>query len=518
MNRRISILCLAWCLIFAGWSWGAQGCQAGMGPLRFRITLSPEIAPQGASGRLFVLMSTASEKRDMLRTGFVPTSTGLSAMEVEHLGAGESLTFDPDVKAYPRPFSQLQPGRYQFMALLDPEHRLPYFGQGEGDLVGPVAAFENFDPSCTKEVSLSIDRRLGARRARKENANITLAEFTSPLLSAFWGRPIKMRAGVVLPKDFAANPAELYPAVYDVHGYGGDYRGAWDAGPALIEAISEGRRAKMVHIFLDGSLPSGHHEFADSANNGPWGQALVSEFIPWLEKNYRLIPKPHARFLTGHSSGGWSTLWLQVNYPDFFGGTWSTAPDPVDFRNFTGIDVTAGSKENVYRSADGKERNLVRFGGNNVVSFEQFAEQEEVQGEYGGQLASFEWVFSPKGPDGRPMRLFNRKTGEKDPAVQLAWQTYDIRLILDRKWESLGPLLKGKIHVFCGGEDTFHLNEAVSLLCEFFKAKNSDAGCEIVPGRDHSNLYQSYKTYPEGLGARIDQEMWQAFVSARKDK
>ncbi len=516
MRRLILALFLVQGPIHAELLPAAQVCQSGAGPLRFRITLSKEIAPRGVSGRLFVLMSSAAERQDMLRTGFVPGATGLSALEVKYLAPGETITFDPDIKAVPKPFSQLQPGQYQFMALLDPDHSLPYTGENQGDLYGPVLLFENFNPSCTKEVALSLDRRMGPRRMPRENENIKLAEFTSPLLTAFWGRPIKMRAGIVLPKGLGSGSSELYPAVYDVHGYGGDYRGAWDAGPSLIAAMADGKRSRMVHVFLDGSLPSGHHEFADSVNNGPWGQALVSEFIPWLEKTYRLIPMPYARFLTGHSSGGWSTLWLQITYPDFFGGTWSTAPDPVDFRSFTGVEVTPGSMENVYRSASGRERNLVRFNGREVASFEEFARQEEVQGDYGGQLASFEWVFSPKGSDGRPMQLFNRQTGEQNPEVQRAWQRYDIRLILDQKWESLGPKLKGKIHVICGGEDTFHLNESVSLLCDFFKSRNSDATCEIVPGRDHSNLYRSYKTYPDGLAARIDKEMWQVFEARRK--
>ena len=99
----------------------------------------------------------------------------------------------------------------------------------------------------------------------------------------------------------------------------------------------------MVHVFLDASFTTGHHVFADSVNNGPWGRALTEEFIPHLEKQFRLIPKTSARFLTGHSSGGWSTMWLEVNYPDVFGGTWSTSPDPVDLHSFTGIDVTPGS-------------------------------------------------------------------------------------------------------------------------------------------------------------------------------
>jgi len=282
--------------------------------------------------------------------------------------------------------------------------------------------------------------------------------------------------------------------------------------------MSEGKQAEMVHVFLDGSFPTGHHEFADSVNNGPWGRALSQEFIPHLEGRFRLISKPYARFLTGHSSGGWSTLWLQITYPDFFGGTWSNSPDPVDLRSFTGIDATPGSADNAYRKPDGKPRNLVRMGGKDLVTLEQFAKEEEVKGEYGGQCASFEWVWSPRGQDGRPMKMFNRETGELDQQVLRSWQKYDIRLILERDWPSLGPKLRGKISVICGGDDTFHLEEAVILLCDLLKQKKGDAVCEIVPGRDHGDLYQPFDTYPDGLDARIYKEMQMKFEAGSRER
>ena len=104
--------------------------------------------------------------------------------------------------------------------------------------------------------------------------------------------------------------------------------------------MADGTLPEMINVYLDGSCPMGHHEFADSANDGPWGQALTKEFIPYLESKFRMDAVPSGRLLTGHSSGGWSTLWLQVNYPEVFGGTWSTSPDPVDFRSFSGADLT----------------------------------------------------------------------------------------------------------------------------------------------------------------------------------
>jgi hypothetical protein len=316
-----------------------------------------------------------------------------------------------------------------------------------------------------------------------------------------------MRAGVVLPPSYAKEAKKSYATVYHVHGFGGDHTTAWRQGNQLVKDMADGKQAEMIHVFLDGSFPTGHHEFADSANNGPWGRALTTEFIPHLEKTFRADAKPYARFLTGHSSGGWSTLWLQVSYPDFFGGTWSTAPDPVDLHSFTGINTTPGSTDNAYREKDGSPKQLVRMNGKWVATIEQFARQEEVTGEYGGQFGSFEWVWSPRGQDGRPMKMFNRQTGALDPMVLDAWQKYDIRLILEKNWATLGPKLKGKINVICGDADTFRLNEAVVMLCGFFKEKGSDAVCELVPGRDHGNLYQPYETFPNGLAARIYKEM-----------
>src|ERR1041385_2139291 len=122
------------------------------------------------------------------------------------------------------------------------------------------------------------------------------------MLTAFWGRPIHLRAGVVLPPSYNTNAKQMYPTVFHVHGFGGNHYGAWRAAAGLTKAMQEGKQMEMIHVFLDGSFPTGHHEFADSVNNGPWGRALTEEFIPYLEKNFRLIPRTGARFLTGHSS------------------------------------------------------------------------------------------------------------------------------------------------------------------------------------------------------------------------
>jgi hypothetical protein len=460
---------------------------------------------------LFVFLTDSKEKPSFLTAGFLPDSaTRLAAMEIEYWTPGEAVELDPDIRAYPIPFSHMKEGTYHCMALLDQDHSLPYSGQDGDDLYGPIVSLPRLNPGDTAPVALVVNRRMDPDPQYADTENIKSAEFRSPRLSAFWGRPIIMRAGVVLPPDAGRKPGTLYATAYHVHGFGGNYTEAWPEGRRLLEGMKRGNRSRMIHVFLNGACPTGHHEFADSVNNGPWGQALTTEFIPWLEKRFPMIPKSSARFLTGHSSGGWSTLWLQVRYPDYFGGTWSTSPDPVDFRSFTGFDATPGSRDNVYRLRDGTLRNLASMGGREMLSVEDFVKRERVMGEYGGQFSSFEWVFSPRAPDGRAMPLFNRVTGNLDPDVLRAWQNYDIRFILNQDWTRLGPKLRGKIHVFCGAVDTFRLNEATELLCSFLRSKGSDAVCELIPGRDHFNLYRSHPSYPMGLAARIDNEMSRA--------
>ena len=487
-------------------------------PVSFRITLSKDIASKTVSGRVIVLMTNSTQARDPLTVGFVPGSTWVAAKEVAAFLPGQTIELDPDIVAYPRRFSDAKPGTYQVMALLDPNHTYAYHGQDEGDLTSSVVKLENLNPADAKPVELTLTRVTAGRFQPENTDTVKLAELQSKLLSRFWGREIKVRAGIVLPPDYDKEKNKRYPAVYHIHGFGGDHTGAWRSGNQSLKDAFSGKYAEMIHVYLDGSFPTGHHEFADSVNNGPWGRALTEEFIPYLEKNFRLVARPYARFLTGHSSGGWSSLWLQVTYPDFFGGTWSTAPDPVDLRSFTGIDASVGSKDNAFREADGKAKILVRMNGKDFVSFEDFLHQEEVLGEYGGQLASFEWVWSPRGQDGRPVKMFNRETGELNQDVLKYWQNYDIRLILENNWQKLGPKLKGKINVFCGDADTFRLNEAVVMLCDMLKRKGSDAVCELVPGRDHGSLYQPYKTFPDGLTDRIYQEMSAKYKNAVKVK
>ena len=243
---------------------------------------------------------------------------------------------------------------------------------------------------------------------------------------------------------------------------------------------------EFVIVYLDAESMTGHHVFADSSNNGPHGKALVTEFIPWLESNYPLRSDSGGRLLTGHSSGGWSSLWLQVNYPQTFGGTWSTAPDPVDFRAFQEVDVYAVDG-NAYRETRWFHPHLPRgTGASHRFHSGTSVEWRRRLGD-GGQIRSFEWVFSPTDGKGRPKPLFDRVSGEIDPEVAQAWKKYDISLILLERWKELAPSLAGKIHVYMGNDDTFYLDKAARLMKTRCQENDIDVEVVMLPG-DHSSI------------------------------
>lgn len=466
--------------------------------IKFRVQVAEKIDGVTAqvSGRLLIFMRKDDGKpTDGFGTDFTdPNAVWVSGKEIANLTAGRPIEIDPDELSFPSPFSAAPAGNYQIFALLDRDHSYTYNGPGPGDLYSEVVKASAPFPSA----DLTLYKAMPERKVEVP-ANARLVEFESPMLSAFWGRPIKMKASIIMPPGYDKS-TQKYPVIYNVSGYGGTRLNPLRGAAQREKEMLEGKRPEMINVFLEAHVPLGHNVFADSANNGPWGTALVREFIPFLEKQFRMDGKPSGRFLTGHSSGGWSTLWVMVNHPDFFGGTWSTSPDPVDFRNFTGPDLY--TNKNVYADRDGKEFNLVRDKGKDLMSVRQYSQQEFVTGYYGGQFASFNAVFSPKGDDGQPMKLFDLETGRIDPFVAKAWEKYDISKLLRENWKTLGPKLKGKLHIWVGTADTFHLDEPTRLLDAELKKLGGNVRIVYLEGKTHFDLYN------DGLTEKIQWEMY----------
>jgi hypothetical protein len=442
--------------------------------LEVELTFSKSVTSEPFTGRVFVMTT-----KSVLKDTDVPRSVSwfspapFFAQHVTNWLPDTPLKFAPQFAL--KSWDDLAKDKIYVQAILDRDLGGMNFTTSPGNAYSKPMPVE-----AGKPVKLVIDRVIPAKKFT-EKPRVKLVEIDSKVLSAFHGKPIKLRAGVVLPKSFEANPAKTYPIIYEIPGFGGNHFSA-----LFNEGRTDVAGTEMLYVVLDPECRLGHHVFADSDNNGPYGKALIEELIPHIETKYRAVGTPKGRFVTGHSSGGWSSLWLQVTYADFFGGVWSTAPDPVDFRDFQLVNIY-DVKHNLFTDEKGELRPLARKAEKVLVKYKPFNDMEVVMGR-GGQLFSFEAVFSPKGKDGKPMPLWNRATGVIDPIVAKAWQRYDIRMILERDWKTLAPKLAGKLHVYMGDQDTFYLDGATRLLQASQKQLGSDAKIELFPGRDHGNL------------------------------
>lgn len=465
-----------------------------------RLDIAPSLAGSHA-GRLLVFAEVAAPGTTATKvdtSAFAPTKAYVAGREIAGWRSGEPANVDLQIGAYPAAFTSMPAGRYRFQAVLDRNHNYNYRGRDVGDLVSPVVEADM--PGVCPQLTLSDElpqktpEQLLAqlppdlrRQLRAGLAAVRKVEFTSPALTKFWGRPIAIRGYVALPPGYGRD-ASTYPTVFKTGGFGSSMLSASaDAAFAQI-GMKEGKLPPMIWVVLDESSATGTHEFADSVNNGPWGTALTAEFLPWIEGQYRMDARPGSRFLTGHSSGGWAGLWLQTRYPAIFGGVWATSPDPSDFHDFLNVDLYAPGA-NVYRK-DGEPVPAFREGGKVVATNDQFARLEAVLGSYGGQFASFEWVFSPRGEDGQPMPMFDRSSGAINPTVVTYWRSnYDIANRLARDWATLRNDLDGKIHVVVGTADTFYLDAPARRLQAVLDGLGARSSFTYVPGRGHFDLY-----------------------------
>ncbi|MFM8287045.1 MAG: alpha/beta hydrolase-fold protein [Planctomycetaceae bacterium] len=482
-------------------------CGAGRAPeveaQVFRLTYSEGIRQAPYTGRVYLFFQQGGRREprfgpDWFRPG------PMVAVDVVGWRAGDPLEIAADRPAgqvaFPKPLAEqsLAGLKVQAVARFNPLVR--EVGNGAGNGYSAVADLPDPLPA-DQPVELVLDQ-LVAERKFTETEWSKLLRVKSQLLGKFHGRDSVVQGAVVLPASYHTAPNRRYPVLFSVSGFGGNHFSGQRAEP-VPEKNAEG--VEFLRVFLDADCPLGHHVFADSANNGPVGQSLVEEFIPALDAAFRTVAAPTARFVTGHSSGGWSSLWLQVAYPDVFGGCWSTAPDPVDFHDFQQIDMyTPG--ENMYVDREGNRRPLGRSQGQVLVWYDDFDRMEELLGP-GGQLHSFEAVFSPRGGDGKPLRAWNRQTGVVDLKVTEHWKQYDIAHVLESEWATRGPRLKGKLHVIMGDEDTFYLEGATRRLQQALARVESDAVVELVPGKDHGSLLTGE------LLQRLRREMVAAYLS-----
>lgn len=459
-------------------------------PLRFEVRLAKGFEADVKNGRVFVVLGSpgAREPRGSIgNTGMsVPPVIGADAHEPKD---GLIATLDSRNELFPiESLSKLKPGKYSVQAAVHLNRDLN-FPNAPGDLYGPVIDAELI-PNVGGVVTLEVNKRIADESLPADTDRVKFLKFPSKMLSDFHGRPMFLRVGVVLPQGFNDEPERKFPLRVHIGGYGTRFtaaRGMGSRGPT---------EPKFLTLVLDGAGPFGDAYQVNSANNGPFGDAITQELIPHVEKLYRGIGDGNSRFTDGHSTGGWVSFALQVFYPDFFNGCWSFCPDPVDFRAYELMDIYKDA--NSYVNRHGFERPAQRqVNGDTIYTVRHECQIENVLG-LGNRwwLSGKDWgawnaTYGPRGDDGLPKPLWHPKTGEIDRSVVEHWKKYDLRLVLESNWKTLGPKLRGKLHIYSGDCDNYFLNNAVRALDTFLKKANPPADATIVIGP-----YQSHNFHP----------------------
>jgi S-formylglutathione hydrolase FrmB len=370
----------------------------------------------------------------------------------------------------------------------------------------------DINPTRASAVALKLDQSIPPESLPEDTEWLKYLKVASPLLSQFHGHPMFLRAGIILPSDYYQHPGRRYPVWVRIGGYGARYTSI----ESLMAEKSDFRKTwmavdtpRMILVQLDGSGPYGDPYQVNSANNGPYGDALIHELLPEIEKKFRC--QPHARVLSGVSTGGWAALALQIFYPGEFDGAWSFCPDPVDFRAFELINIYQDT--NAYVNAYGFERPSERnVDGDVKLTARQELQLENVLGRGDSwtmsrqQWGAWNAVYSPRGKDGFPARLWDPQTGVIDRAVAEAWKQYDLRLYLREHWKTLAPKLQGKLHIAAAEADNYFLNNAVHRLDESLSRADPPFKGTIVygPRKSHGWTDIPLKTMLLEMQAAVD--------------
>ncbi len=497
------------------------GCKTNdSGRTTFSISFSRELTDQPQDGRLLLLLSTngESEPRNQVNDGL--NTQLIFGLDVEGMASESKVIIDDEAFGFPiRSLSAVPAGDYFLQVVfnryetfhLKTGHtvKLPP-DQGEGQqwnrkpgnfISAPVKI--SFNPSAGDVIDVVLDQEIAPIEAPQDTKYIRHIRIQSDLLTEFWGRPMFLGAHVLVPEGFDDHPEARYPLMVFHGHFPSDFGGFSETPPdPNMDTTDYSARfgiygyrkiqAQEAYNFYKQWTSPGFPRFliveiqhanpyyddsyaVNSANLGPYGDAIMRELIPEIEKQFRGIGQGWARFTYGGSTGGWEALAAQVFYPDDFNGCFAACPDPVDFRAYCLVNIYKDSNAYWYPSQFKKlprPSHRDRFG--QISSTMEESNHYELalgtRSRSGQQWDIWEAVYSPQGDDGYPKRIFNKLTGTIDHSVAEYWKEhYDLRYILERDWATLGPRLKGKIHVFCGDMDNYYLNDAVYLLEDFLR-------------------------------------------------
>ena len=488
--------------------------------LQFKIDFPREDENGLVEGRVLLLLSQGNEKEprfqisDNSNTGFV---FGVDAIGEQ---PSKGVTIDGNIFGYPvSSLNDIPAGDYWVQGLIHKyetfnlktghEVKLPMDrGEGQHWHSAPGNFYSepqkiSLDPKKRKTIKITLGKVIPPIVPPKDTDYIKHIKIQSKLLTEFWGRPMYLGAHVLLPHGYDEHPDAKYPLMIFHGHYPADFGGfrPEPPDPELEPDYSERFRLKgynrivqehdhqfykdwtsdnfprVIVIEIQHATPYYDDSYAvNSANLGPYGDAITYELIPYIEEQFRGLGAGWSRVLYGGSTGGWEALAAQVFYPDEYNGCYAACPDPIDFRAYCLVDIY--KDENAYYSGP-SYRPVERPGHRNYIgavnaTLRQNNYRELALGtnsRSGDQWDIWQAVYSPMGEDGYPKPIWDKKTGEIDHEVAEYWrENYDLRYILERDWAEIGSKLEGKISVYCGDMDNYYLNNAVYLMEEFLES------------------------------------------------
>jgi enterochelin esterase-like enzyme len=470
---------------------------AGSGP-RFEIVFAAAARPEPVTGRVYVAISRTNDRQGPISQAS-PTGAPLFSVPVENLAAGQPITLGPETPGHPlKRLRDLPAGEYWAQPFVNVYtkfaradgrtvwlHMDQWEGQdwrrSPGNLLGdPVRV--RVDPASTAAIRLTADKTIPPVQVAADTEFVKRIKIQSQILTRWWGHPIYLGAVVLLPKDYAAHPDVKYPVVYSQGHFSLAAPGGFEAPNSAFRTFwLAADTPRMIYVTLQHPSPYYDDSYGvNSANNGPYGDAILQELIPAVESAFRVIREPWARRLTGGSTGGWIALAHQIFYPDFYGGTFALCPDSVDFRYHQIVNIYDDANAYwVERDWMKIERPNQRRPDGNIQSMMKDENWYELvvgdRSRSGGQWDIWEATYGPAGDDGYPKRIWDKTTGVIDKSVAAYWKEhYDLRQILEKNWTTLGPKVAHKINVYIGDMDSYYLNMGVRMLDEFLKQRAKD--------------------------------------------
>ncbi len=516
---------------------------------KFFITYTKEMSEQAQDGRLLLLLAKTDKAEPRFQMTHALSAQLLFGLDVNGMKPGDEIVIDgSNAYGYPIPsLNNIPAGDYFVQALLNRYETFnlkngksvklpPDMGEGQqwhskpGNIYSKPVKLK-FDPSGSETIRVTMDQKIPPIKEPENTKYIRHIKIQSKLLSEFWGRPMFIGAHVLVPEGFDEHPNAHYPLmIYHGH-FPADFGGfsLEDADPNMdttdynerfritgykkfekqeaykfYKTWTSKNFPRFLVIEIQHANPYYDDSYAvNSANIGPYGDAIMHELVPEIEKQFRGIGQGWSRFTYGGSTGGWEALAVQMFYPDEINGCFAACPDPIDFRAYCLVDIYKDRNAYYYESdfkkvARPAYRNYL---GQIQTTVEEWNHYELALGDKtrsGEQWDIWEAVYSPQGDDGYPKRIFNKLTGEIDKEVAAYWKEhYDLRHILQRDWATLGPKLQGKIHIYCGDMDNLYLNDAVYLMEDFLKkTKNPFYGGSVEYGDRAEHCWSFDPTLP----------------------